>query len=413
MTPTHTGSRLAPFPAARSRRGVTLIELLVVIAIIAGLSLLALMLLPSISNSDKVLKGTEEVRATCKVAQALAAGSRQPRGVRFLVDANAPLGNRFAKEMQLLEAPPVVLLDPKALVADPQRDGQIGTNRVGLAGVANTGTAPYVELVYDLYNGSEQSVDPNYTSPPNPTPNPPAGSIKRRHCYLKNLSLEQKAQVLPGSLLVLPALGVWSRVNQTSWDASGGYRPYTLAGYTSAADEVELDFYPDTAMGASTAYRTHHAGIFGVPVPLLGQPTIPLPKDVAVDLDISSPVAMPPTTPVPNFDVMFAPDGQTMSVTKLLGNGQTAAQQSSNAGVYLWVRDITKVTNPNGAVKNSMRRQDIPTGLDYAAAFRLGGEHHAVGIVNGYVGTAPIQWPDANGTYSSGDEFTFARKRLN
>ena len=43
---------------------------------------------------------------------------------------------------------------------------------------------------------------------------------------------------------------------------------------------------------------------------------------------------------------------------------------------------------------------------------RVGGEHHAVGISNGYVGTAPIQWPDVNGNYpSGGDAFTFARKR--
>ena len=366
----------------KGRRGVTLIEMLVVMAIITALGLLALMLLPGINNSDAALKATEEVRATCKVAQALAGGSRQPRGVRFLGPAlNAPLGQRYATEMQLLESPPIVILDPLALVATTN-------NPTGVDGAR-------VELVYELYSGTESSIDPLQ-----PGVTPPRGAIKFRRCQVFKLTQDQRDQVKDGAMLVLPAMGAWSRIK----DPITQIGTVTTNGIQTFDLEITLDFYPDTFMGASTAYRTYLAGIYGPPVPLLGQPTIPLPTKTAVDLDISSP-ALPTAGPLPDYDIMFAPDGQTISV---MG-------RSSNAGIYLWVRDITKVTNPTGTVPTSMVPSQFPggQGAAWADGFRRGGEQHAVGISNGFVGTAPIQWPDVNGQFPGGsDPFTFARKRL-
>ena len=391
MTRTHPRLSAPPAPPGlraqsrlRGRSGFTLIELLVVMAITAALGLLALMLLPGISNSDSALKATEEVRAQVKISQALAGASRQPRGVRFLTGGVAanPLA---ATELQLLESPPVMVIDPLTLV---------------------TPGGPFVELVYDLTDGTEP--DPASTTAP-PAMLPP-GAVKFRHCYIANLTTDQRGQVEPGALLALPTLGAWSRITRV-------IGPAPSPAYPGGTIEVELDVYPDAALGATTAYRTYHAGIYGVPVPLLGQPTIPLPKNVAVDLEVSSP---PPVVGIP-YDIMFAPDGQTVTI----------GRQASNAGVFLWVRDITKVVNPApgaGGSTTSMRYSQGPApaytnGTEYtsaavwADAFRRGGEHHAVAINNGAVGTAPIQWPDATGNFPQGpartNVFAFARKKLN
>jgi type II secretory pathway pseudopilin PulG len=373
---------------------VTLIELLVVMAILSALALLALMLLPSIGNTDAALKGTEEVRAQCKIAQALAAGSRQPRGVRFLI----PPGGRFATELQLIEAPPITVFDATTLSVPASA---ISANDP--TGLAYLTGRPRVDILYELYNGTEPSIDP---AQPNVTPT--RGAIKVRHCYLVNLSAEVQTQVAPGGMLVLPTLGFWARINSV-------IPPVPPATNTV---EVVLDVYPDSLLGASNAFRTYHAGVYGPPVPLLGQATIPLPEKIGVDFDVSTPQApLDPAVPAPargylNYDMLFAPDGQTISV----------AGRSSNAGVYLWVRDVTKATNPAGPLTTTMRRLDYPLtpagDAAWADAFRRGGEQHAVGISNGYVGTAPIQWPPAgtlNGQYpvGTGDPFTFARKRLN
>ena len=364
------GLHLLPQSRPRLRRGVTLIELLVVMAIITALGLLALMMLPGINNSDAALKATEEVRATCKVAQALAAGARQPRGVRFLYRPGVPLGQRHAMEMQLIESPPIIVFDPTTLVAGT---GKLG----GTDGVSG----PRVDIFYDLSTGGAGA--------------PAAGTITNRHCQLVNLTQDQKDQIKPGALLVLPTLGFWSRINSLP-------QPVPNPPGPANAVEVVLDFYPDTFLGASTAFRTYHGGIFGTPVPLLGQPTIPLPNKTAVDLDIS----VPPTNGTADHDIMFAPDGQTIAV----------AGRSSSAGVYLWVRDITKIVNANpvnGGSPTSMVQSHYGSLALWADSFRKGGEHHAVGISNGYVGSSPIQWPDVNGNYNGGDPFTFARKRLN
>lgn len=396
------------------RTGVTLIELLVVMAIITALGLLALMLLPGINNSDAALKATEEVRANVKIAQALAGAARQPRGVRFLTGSVAanPLA---ATELQLLESPPVMAIDPLALVA--RSDSAAGTT--GVAG-------PYVEFEYLRYTGpgnpmaSPATADDVSIDPRQPGVVPPPDTLKRRQCKVYRLTVDQKDQIQDGALLALPTLGFWSRIQtntaMTPPNTIVVSAPYTVAGVQYYDVVLPLEIYPDAQLGAATHYRTYHAGIYGVPIPLLGQPTIPLPKDIAVDLEVS----VPPATVGTPYDVMFAPDGQTIMV----------GRQSNNAGVYLWVRDITKVVNPTApvALRTSMKWSQTFTpayadGPEYGPAnpweqaFRRGGEHHAVAISNGAVGTAAIQWPNAAGTFPEGNRrenvFAFVRRKAN
>lgn len=379
MIATNADNSFGSLPAFVGRRGATLIELLVVMALIAALSALALMLLPSAANSDAALKGAGEVQGACRVAQSMAASSRLPRGIRL---APGPAGSPtqlIATEIQYLEAPPVMIADPQVLVG-------------GRTGNPNGVFGPRIEIRCDF----------------SPGPNPPAGAITVRHCYIVGLTIEQEDQVRDGSIVVLPTLGFWSRVVgnpvlQTAPPTSLP-PPRTL--------EVVLEVYPDAHLGGATAFRTYHFGIYGPPVPLLAEPTLPLPKDIGVDLSISYPIGQPGQY----YDIMFAPSGQTISSASVAGN----------TSVYLWVRDITK-GSPTGDMTPLTMPPPTSPGVTAATPgqgwtfdmnkFRRGGEQQIVGIRNGFVGTAPVLWPDnATGTYGTPpvtqDPFSLARNQL-
>jgi hypothetical protein len=134
---------------------------------------------------------------------------------------------------------------------------------------------------------------------------------------------------------------------------------------------------------APPLYRTYHFGIYGPPVPLVGEPTVPLPQNIAIDLAVS----VPGGAPGAYYDILFAPSGQLV-VTP------TNTALSPSSAVLLWVRDYTKVASMSPAAYGG----NTPA---YYAAFQMGGEQMIVGIRNGFVGSAPVLWPDATGNYGS------------
>ncbi|MCS6866939.1 MAG: prepilin-type N-terminal cleavage/methylation domain-containing protein [Gemmataceae bacterium] len=351
-----------PYPLPHPR-GVTLVELLVVMSILVGLTALALMLLPQVTDQDRTLKATAEVQAALRSAQAMAATARLPRGVRFIARPNSLI----ATEMQYLEAPPVLIPDPKVL-ADP-----------------NGPNGPRVEFVYELYNGSEPSIDPAAPSPPPPPP--PAGTVKRRHCYIVGLNPDQRAQVVESGTLVLPVLGAWSRIERVG------------PGRNNNPNEVEvlLHVYPDVPLGVETTYRTYHFGIYAPPIPLIGEPLVQLPENIGVDLEVS----YPPGQLNKNYDIMFAPSGQTV----FTATTATSVGTPANTNIFLWVRDYTQVPD--------MRPSSISPLVFDPMKFRRSGEQQIVGIRNGYVGTAPVLWPNDNGTYPPGQNpYSLAQQKL-
>jgi len=273
--------------------------------------------------------------------------------------------------MQFLEAPPIMVPDPQALVAkaaDPN----------GFALSAQTNTIyPRVEFLYFLDNSN---------------------NVVNRQCFIIGLTTEQELQVAIGSTLIMPTLGVWSRINATP----------TVVNPTATTPRrllVTLDAYPDANLGGATTFRTYHFGLYGPPAPLLGEPTIPLPRDIGVDLSISFP---PLTTPGVDFDVMFSPSGQTVA------SPATATSQAApaNSAVFLWVRDVSK-TDMTPISMPTAGSPTTPWVFDMTK-FRLGGEQQIVGIRNGFVGSAPVQWPLTNGTYNTNENpYTLARTRLN
>jgi type II secretory pathway pseudopilin PulG len=380
MTPHHT-----------PRRGATLVELLVVITIMVALLSLALMVVPNINQTNAVQKAAGEVQSAFKTAQAQASATRLPRGVRFLVN-----NGYVATELQYLEMPPVIVSDPQALTAVP-------TDPNG----ANTPYGPRVEFSYVLAGAPAMGA----TNPP------PVNAVTNRHCYVRGLTTDQAAQVVPGATLVLPVLGAWARITSASWvqpsapltSSAPAPGPYTYTSTHTNAPAVDLeavlDVYPDALLGTATSYRTFHFGIYGAPVPLLAEPTVLLPTGIAADLQISYPALQ---TQLQNYDVMFSPNGPTV------GTGNVAA----NTNVYIWIRDITKTTNPSGTAPTSMYLGNFPTVATYIAAFPIEGDQVIVGVrAGGFIGTAPVNWPSVptstTGYPSGQDAFTLARQQLN
>ncbi len=363
--------------SANSRPGATLIELLVVMSIIAALGALALMMMPNIANSDATRKGAGEVQAALKISQAMAGTARLPRGVRLL--PNLGLGGTLCTEMQYLESPPVMVADPQVLVAKP-----------GDPSGVNTPNGPRVEFAYE------------FVASASPT-GPPQGTIVNRHCYIYGLNQDQLSQIGYGATLVLPTLGAWSMLKNNPSN-----QPYTVVTTTpQLVVEVYLDLYPDTLLGAASQlspipapatgqvppqFRTYHFGIYGPPVPLVGEPTVQLPQNIAIDLSMCFPL---PPAPLPTYyDILFSPSGQLV-VTP------TNPGISSSSALLLWVRDYTK-KDITGTMPLSMQPiSNAPWRFDPSfRQFELGGEQMIVGVRNGFVGTAPVLWPDGTGNYA-------------
>jgi prepilin-type N-terminal cleavage/methylation domain-containing protein len=346
------------------RRGATLVELLVVMAILTALAGLALLIAPDVVNSDRTLSGTAEVQATLKVSQGMAANAKLPRGVRLVAPANGSI----VTELQLLEMPPVMVANPTPL------------------NTLNAALEPRVRLEYTPYNGTDR--DP---ARPNDPP-PPAGTIRSRVCEFRSLTLDQANQITGNCTLALPTLGVWAKIKAV--EATPREVP---AGSGQYDKQVELEVYPDAHMGANLTFLTYHFGVYLEPRPLLGEPTIQLPRNVGVDLAVSSPGGVAGQ----NYDIMFAPSGQLLTT-----GGQSRGQ------VFLWVRDFTK--------QPDMLPTSFGPPLTYdPMKFRRGGEQQIVGIRSASVGTAPVMWPDmTTGQYQQiagqevQDPFTLARKQL-
>jgi hypothetical protein len=185
--------------------------------------------------------------------------------------------------------------------------------------------SPRVEFAYDL-----------------DTANP--GVVNRRHCYIRGLTPDQAALLVSYAsniqkpILWLPVLGTWHRITGLVGGAQNEpapippLPPYQLDEQPRFV-EVVLDQYPDTQLGASTSYATHHFGVYAPPRPLLGEPTMQLPTNTCVDLNtnVSLP-AGPPFSPPADYDILFAPGGSLALTTNIGGDSH----------VFLCVRDPRK-----------------------------------------------------------------------
>ena len=347
-----------------TRAGFTLIELLVAMAIITTLAGFILLVYPGARDQDRARNAVSDVEITLRMAQGMAARDKAPRGVRFIPDRTDKTDPRFVTELQYVELPPPLIPNLKPLTPSAQNP------------TANPANEPRVRFEYTLVTGT----------------GPTAGTIIERKCFIDNLTLEQADQIAPNCTIVMPVFGSWHKIiGPPSPNAFNPIRTGPNAGLYSV--QVALEVFPDAIMGGGTQAVTHHFAIYLSATPLVGEPTVLLPKNICVDMSMGlpkMPATVAPALPAA-FDVIFGPDG------KLIEN--------PNGVVLLWVRDYTKVPSMN-----------VTPGLGLIDAFRRGGDQYIISVrSSGAIGHNQPYWPNVNdGTYATGqDAFTLVRQELN
>ncbi|MFO0799016.1 MAG: prepilin-type N-terminal cleavage/methylation domain-containing protein [Gemmataceae bacterium] len=347
------------------RAGFTLVELLVAIAIIVVLAAISAAVLPSIVEQDRTTDAAATIRQHLMIAKARATRENNGRGIRFILDSGLSdpsrlsgvdasgfvYGALLSTEMQYIEAAPTIVPNP-----------------LGLTGPNDA----YVEF------------DPTTST-----------------CTLVNLDpLSEAILVMQNDLaarwfpkLYCPVLGP---------DAFGRTQRFEILRLTQQGSSrnwtVVLDRQPHSLIGAGTTERVYRFAIEPRSRALLGEPNIPLPKNVCVDLNafVSLPGARVVNGQPIDFEVMFAPSGQVVDPV-------------SAGMIYLWVRDYTK-TNPTTGKPLDMRPV-LPNAGNLAAAFdygnqfqfEIGGDQQLVAIKakTGALGVFPVNWPNATGIYAA------------
>lgn len=360
------------------RRGFTLVELLVAMAIIVALASMALLVVPAALDQDRTTDAAASVRQWLMIAKSRAARDNLPRGVRLIVDATKPVANQLlVTDLQYTEAPPVMipkLMDPN----NPNNSIPPGDPR-----------SPQVVFTYTA-DGT--------------------GTVTTRQCRIINLDATTDAELRAASnitpvVLALPLL--------TPAPDGGKYTFLQVVGYYPNGDSsrnpplpaggVDLSYYPDVPLGAAgdasgtPTYVTYHFGIYATPRPLLGEPTLPLPRDICVDLNQN--VSSPSGTVGTDYDIVFAPSGQVMPF------GVAATGRVGR--IQLWVRNSRKAPFIKGVVRPNQApvyhtSTSLPNGPNLP--FGNAGEQLLVSVKtkSGALGVFKVRWPDneASGRYN-------------
>jgi prepilin-type N-terminal cleavage/methylation domain-containing protein len=343
--------------------GFTLVELLVAMAVMATLAAIAIAVVPSAMEQDRTTDAAATIRQHLMIAKARATRENNGRGIRFILDsgnadparlsgvdgAGFVYGALFSTEMQYIEAAPTIVPNPLGLTAstDPYVEFDPTTSTTTLFNLAPTSEAILV-MQNDLA----------------------ARWFPRLYC----------------PVLGPDAFGRTQRFEILTLTQQGATNNWT----------VTLDRQPHSLFGAGTTERVYRYAIEPRSRALLGEPNIPLPRNVCVDLNqfVSVPGARVVNGQPIDFEVMFSPNGQVIDPV-------------SSGMIFLWVRDYTK-TNPNTGKPLDMR-PNLPNAGNLAAAFdygnqfqfQIGGEQQLVAIKakTGALGVFPVNWPQAGGTY--------------
>ncbi|MDY3559493.1 prepilin-type N-terminal cleavage/methylation domain-containing protein [Gemmata sp. JC673] len=362
------------------RSGFTLVELLVGISIFLALAGLVLLLYPGARDQDRVRYAVSDITAQLRMAQSMAARDKAPRGVRFVLSNDATNDDktdaRWVTEMQYVEQPP-----PLIPTTTPLKFPRASNPNLGTAPELIENLAPRVRFDYGFVSSGMNS-----------------GAINGRRCFIENLKSEEADLIQPGCTIVMPTFNSWNKIALPSISVPTTVKKTGPNAKDLYTVEAVLEVYPDAVMGGSTQAVVYNFAIYLLAVPLVGEPIIPLPKKICVDLNVSVPDRVNATT---DLDVIFGPDG------KLLGG--------SGGQLFLWVRDYTKpavytITPPT---PSTPRSATYKTGQDLVDALQKGGEQHVIAIrSSGTIAHNNIAWPGNGTSYTSGGEpFKLVRDR--
>jgi prepilin-type N-terminal cleavage/methylation domain-containing protein len=308
------------------RRGFTLIELLVVMGIIAALATMLVVLAPAFGDRQRSSRGASMLQSWLNLAKQRAIRDRRPVGIRL---PSLPAGTYpYISELQYVEVPD--------------------------EGIGGTATVPYAS---------------NY--PPPGMQNPPG----QYQCVLLTTTTfftpgDPTATLQPGDMIEFTdrPLG-----NYAPRRILGVSKPSTLNpgpgptpppppqdSVTSNGVTYYNYFILLDASLPSANFSTQTFVVSRKARPVVGEPVLQLPKDVAIDIDRDFQNLQPTWyrmfPPTANnggtnpFDILFSPAGQVIGTEGNLGSR-----------ICLWVRDLSlNSTGPN--VGNDANRTD-PTAL--------------------------------------------------
>lgn len=282
------------------RRGVTLIELLIVLAIIGAIATLVIAAAPRFGERHRSTRGAGMLQSWLNLAKQRAIRDQRPVGVRI-----PPIAGVYVSELHYIEAPD---------------EGVGGTVTVPFP---VTGTTPpkYDEIAFTT------SV---FFDPADPA-----------------------ALLLPGDVVTFPDRPM------------ALYQPRRIIGVGNAvANSGQYTYKILLEQPLPAARFTTLTHVFRRRArPIVGEPVLQFPKDIAIDVDREQPLPLgvmpswyrmfPPMANTGGsnpFDILFSPSGQVIGYEGNLGSR-----------ICLWVRDVTlNTTGPN--VLNDPNRTD-PTVL--------------------------------------------------
>ena len=303
------------------RSGFTLIELLVTMGIIIVLGSLALLISPRFAEDQRTTRGADQASGWILVAKMRAYRDQQPRGVRLILD---PANPTQVKEMLYIER-------PEDLRGDPDPSGANDLNHL----LVPIPVAPY-------NNG--------------------AAAQWNQFVYVPNWDLQTGDLVLPGDFLKINTYETQPynihRIAGVSYKPNG-FPPNLPRGTVlqlAAADGpggsagTPSIVVPSgrIAIDADTRYQ-----IIRQARPMAGEPNLPLPRDVVIDLAIdpnipsnpptlrsvmpgivtNQPLASPPQ-PTDFLDILFSQRGQVMGSNANGGKVILRVRQGDKAADY-------------------------------------------------------------------------------
>lgn len=348
---------------ATRRPGFTLVELLVAITVVVALASIALVVVPDAVTRDRTTDGAGTVRQTLMIAKARAMRDGVPRGVRLVVGADGSnvaklnagaTGQLWVTEMQFIEQPTPLVPKP-----DERIEVEFGLDN---AGALASPPAPPPQTAGVFYMNMSADIAAYLTAEFAAAPPRPVQLRMYRGDELLTLTVTGAALVPAGD----PRQG------------AANFR-LTVDWANSSLDALVRAAGSGTLIGVSGFWINRPAQV------LLGEPAVPLPKNVCIDLASSQPDWSPANG---DYDILFTPSGEVLP----FGAGAAAGGQ-----INLWVRDYTKAGGRPAFYDGSTALKSP------AADFDKGGEQQVVSIKTktGSLGVFPIAFPPA-------DPFQFA-----
>jgi type II secretory pathway pseudopilin PulG len=301
------------------RRGVTLIELLVVITIFIALATMIVMAAPRFGQQQAPSRGASQLQSWLNLARAMAIRDQRPRGLRLLPPTNSvtntvPLDANYCRELIYIEQPDHF---------KPGIDNQAFDSRLSVPAKASNQFPPGSMVAPDEFR------------------------------FVRLTNTQGTITSLPPD----PLAPIWigDVLHVTDPDVGAKDFPRRVLNITPVTGDpddfiVELDkpLIPLTAAvpAPPPQYSTGAFIFYRQPRPMVGEPTLQLPRDVGIDFsrEANPPPGQQsrwhrfyPLTPTGGgqpIDILFSPDGHLM--------GSLAALSSR---VNLWVRDVSQDWN--------------------------------------------------------------------